>query len=307
METRIVSLIASATEIVCALGYEHLLVGRSHECDYPASILNLPACSEPRIDVSGSSAQIDQDVRETVKQVLSVYSVFEDQLDRLRPTIIITQAQCDVCAVNVRDVEAAIAEVTDFAPQVVSLVPMELADIWTDIRQVAQAIGDKAAGEKLIASLQTRLSEIREENTSDAPKPSILCVEWMEPLMSAANWVPELVDIAGGTAVLCESGQHSGYINWEDVQKADPDVIAIMPCGFDVERCQQEIHLLTERPGWSELRAVKNDRVFITDGNQYFNRPGPRVVESAQIFAELLHDRISAQPNPPRYVRLSSQ
>ena len=304
MEHRIVSLIASATEIVAALGYERSLVGRSHECDFPPGVTDLTICSEPRIDVTGTSLEIDKAVKRTVREALSVYSVFRHELERLQPTHIITQTQCDVCAVNLRDVEAAVCDMLGTRPAIVSLEPMCLADIWTDIARVAEALGDSASGQRLVASLQIRLDELRGRVPNSEPRPTIFCLEWLEPLMSAGNWVPELVELAGGKPILCEVGKHSPYVTWDDLLEADPDVIAIMPCGFDIERTNKEMHLLTGHTQWQKLTAVRNNRVYLTDGNQYFNRPGPRVVESAEILYEILHTEPSTHRQQQRWLRV---
>ena len=289
MEHRIVSLLASATEIVSALGYEDCLVGRSHECDFPAGIETLPVCSEPRIDVSGSSSEIDRQVKSSLQDALSIYTVFKDQLQQLQPTVVITQSQCEVCAVNLKDVEEALCGLLESKPKIVSLLPMALADIWSDIQSVADALGDSSAGQKLIANLQQRLQQLTDSVPDKAPRPTVVCIEWLEPLMPAGNWIPELVELAGGTSLLSEAGKHSPWMTWDDLTKADPDFIVIMPCGFGIERTQQELHLLTEHSRWSELKAVQDRNVYLTDGHQYFNRPGPRVVESAEILVEILH------------------
>lgn len=289
MEHRIISLIASATEIVAALGYADSLVGRSHECDFPPTVEALTVCSEPRIDVTGSSLEIDREVKATVRDALSVYSVFRHELERLQPTVVITQSQCDVCAVNLKDVQAAVCEMIGSQPEIVSLEPMALADIWTDIRTVAESLSDVDSGERLVESLQTRLQQLKAMIPKTASRPTVVCIEWMEPLMPAGNWIPELVELAGGTSLLSEAGQHSPWMTWDDLTSADPDVIAIMPCGFGIERTKPELHLLTEHPSWPSLKAVRTGNVFLTDGNQYFNRPGPRVVESAEILAEIIH------------------
>lgn len=291
---RIVSLIPSATEIVAALGYEHLLVGRSHECDFPLTVKQLVICSEPRIDVSGTSRQIDKAVVDAVRDALSIYRVFTEELERLRPTIVVTQTQCDVCAVNLRDVEAAVCELVDSKPSIVALAPMALPDIWDDIMHVAEAIGDVAAGKDLVAKLQSRLDAIASSHAQASRQPTIACIEWLDPLMVAGNWIPELVEIAGGQPVLCESGKHSPWVSWEDLQRSDPDCIAIMPCGFNIDRTMREIQLLTEHPIWLKLKAVRNNRVFLTDGNQYFNRSGPRVVESTAILSEIIRPDVGS-------------
>lgn len=289
MEHRIVSLIASATEIVAALGYQDSLVGRSHECDFPPGVQDLTVCSEPRIDVSGSSSEIDQQVKASLRDALSIYTVFREELERLKPTLVITQSQCEVCAVNLADVQAAVCDMIDSQPEIISLEPMALADIWSDITAVANALGDAEAGNRLVESLQQRLRRVKESVPAVSTAPTVMCIEWLDPLMPAGNWIPELVQIAGGQSLISEPGRHSPWMTWDDLGPADPDFIVIMPCGFGMERTQQELHVLTGHPHWSGLKAVRNGHVFLTDGHQYFNRPGPRVVESAEILAEILH------------------
>ena len=289
MTHRIVTLIASATEIVCALGFEHQLVGRSHECDYPSSIASLPVCSTSKVTVEASSRAIDDQVRMIVADGLSVYRVDTELLDRLAPTVIVTQTQCEVCAVSLMDVEKAVCELVGSRPRIVSLEPMSLGDVWEDIRIVASDLGDPARGDDLVTHLTGRLEAIRTETASAESRPSVACIEWIDPLMSAGNWVPELVECTGGANLFAEPGKHSGYFDIEQLAEADPDVIAIMPCGFDIERSCREMTPLATHPLWQELSAVKQGRVVMTDGNQYFNRPGPRVVESAEILSEFLH------------------
>lgn len=288
-EQRIVSLIASATEIVAALGYGKQLVGRSHECDFPPAIAGVPVCSASKIDAQASSRRIDAQVRALVDQALSVYRVDAELLDRLAPDLIITQSQCEVCAVSLADVQQAVGKLVSSRPKVVSLEPMDLDDVWKDIRRVAGALEDAGSGEELVGSLTERMSELGRRAQSLPAQPSIACIEWIEPLMFAANWVPSLVEIAGGRIMMGKAGGHSGYFDFGELASRDPDVIAVMPCGFDIAQSLKEMPALTGRPEWSRLSAVRNDRVFVTDGNQYFNRPGPRLVESAEILAELLH------------------
>ena len=288
-EQRIVSLIASATEIVAALGFEAQLVGRSHECDFPAAVAEVPVCSSSKVDAGASSRLIDNQVRSLVAEALSVYRVDVELLDRLAPTHIITQSQCEVCAVSLADVQRAVCELVNSQPHVVALEPMALGDVWRDIAAVANALGTPERGESLVGELTTRLDAIRTQAETCSTRPSIACIEWIDPLMHAENWLPELVAIAGGTVMMGEAGRHSGYFNIEQLEAGDPDVVAIMPCGFDIARSIDELPALTERPQWRRLSAVRSGRVFVTDGNQYFNRPGPRLVESAEILAELLH------------------
>ncbi|MDE2972094.1 MAG: cobalamin-binding protein [Acidobacteriota bacterium] len=288
-EPRVVSLIASATEIVSALGMGHRLVGRSHECDFPPSILSLPVCSSSKVDAAASSRDIDRQVREIVGEALSVYRVDGRLLDELAPTVIVTQTQCEVCAVSLRDVEEAVCEVVRSEPRIVPLAPMALGDVFDDIEAVAGALGIPDRGRELVAELKARLDPLRARTAGLGSRPRVACVEWIEPPMHAGNWVPELVEIAGGKVMAGEPGRHSGCFEFEELLSMDPDVIAVMPCGFDIARTRAEMPGLAAQPGWKDLSAVREGRVFLTDGNQYFNRPGPRVVESAEILAELLH------------------
>ncbi|MFO1021943.1 MAG: cobalamin-binding protein [Planctomycetales bacterium] len=286
---RVVTLIASATEIVCALGCESLLVGRSHECDYPPSILDRPPCSSPRIDIVGNSREIDDRVKEALKEQWAIYDVHAEKLRALRPDVIVTQTQCEVCAVSLRDVERAMAQDLGFTTKIVPLAPNRLEDMWDDIQRVADALGIPDRGRSLNARLQEELQQLRIQTESFGVRPTIACVEWIDPLMMGGNWMPQLVEIAGGRSILSQVGTHSPYVTWEQLQAEDPDVIAILPCGWDIAKGREEMAFLTQRAEWSNLRAVRNSRVYVTDGNQYFNRPGPRLVESARIFAEILH------------------
>jgi iron complex transport system substrate-binding protein len=282
---RIVSLIASATEIVHRLGLLPDLAGRSHECDFPPEVTALPVCTKPRIAVDGDSREIDRLVKEQLSQALSVYEVFDDVLERLQPTHIITQTQCEVCAVSLRDVELSAASRLASKPRIVALQPNSLADIRGDIRRVAAAAGVEEAGERLVAEMDAAMDKISDRAREAQRRPRVACIEWIEPLMAAGNWVPELAEQANGENLFGEPGKHSPWMSWEELVAARPDVVVVMPCGFDLARTRSEMHWLTRRPEW----AVIADRVFLADGNQYFNRPGPRIVDSLRILAEILH------------------
>ena len=293
---RIITLIASATEIVHALGLGEFLVGRSHECDYPESVKVLPVCTRPRFEVAGSSREIDERVKalqrkSIVEDALGVYEVFPEKLRELRPTHIVTQAQCEVCAVSLRDVELAVRQVTDCEAAIISLQPNNLADFWADLCRAAAHLGVTDKGVQLVADLQSRMEAIESETRSlplDA-RPTVACIEWVDPLMAAGNWTPELVRIAGGRNLFGEAGRHSPWMTFDELRESDPEVIVIMPCGFDLERTREDVPLLQARQGWTDLQAVRNGRVYLADGNRYFNRPGPRLVESLEILAEILH------------------
>jgi iron complex transport system substrate-binding protein len=286
---RVVSLIASATETVAALGCEDRLVGRSHECDYPPAVRDLPVCTAARIDLHADSAAIDRQVKSLLADAVSIYSVHADILQRLQPDVIVTQSQCDVCAVSLKDVEQAVCTLVGSQPRVISLEPNGLTDIWTTFRQVAAALDVSDRGEKLVSGLQDRLEAIRLRTEKISARPTVACIEWIEPLMAAGNWVPELVEIAGGVNLFGEAGKHSPWMTWNELVACHPDVVVILPCGWDIARSTAEMHWLSDRPEWKGLRAVCNGRVAVTDGNQFFNRPGPRVVESAEILSEIFH------------------
>jgi iron complex transport system substrate-binding protein len=263
--------------MVCALGAQDQLVGRSHECDYPPGIRALPACTKPLIDVDADSRTIDEQVRNSARNALSIYEVFDDVLQHLQPSHILTQVQCDVCAVSLRDVEQSIASRLESRPKLVALNPCSLADIWQDFRRVGEAVGVDA--EPVIAGLQDRMDAMRGNS-----KLTVACIEWVEPLMAAGNWTPELIEMAGGIDVFGRAGVHSPWITWEQLVEKNPDVIIIAPCGFDLARTKGELHWLTERPDFAKLTG----RFYLADGNQFFNRPGPRVVETLEMIGEML-------------------
>jgi len=291
MQTKIVSLLPSATEIVCALGLENSLVGRSHECDYPEWVKRLPVCSEANFPDGMSSLAIDVKVKEILADALSVYTVKKEQVKLLAPDFMITQAQCEVCAVSLTEVEQALENYLDKEAHIISLQPNSLNDIFNDMKTIATALNVTGAGDALLEELNERVDIIRHKLKFSESKPTVACIEWLEPMMVSGNWIPGLVSIAGGVSVLAEEGKHSPYINWDDIRLNDPDILLVMPCGFSIERTLKEIDLLLQLPGFTELKAVKNNRVYIADGNQYFNRPGPRIVDSIEILAEIIHPK----------------
>ena len=293
-DLRIVSLLPSATEIVCALGLRDALVARSHECDFPAGVADLPFCTRPRFEIGdGSSRGIDAAVRSLAAEAraadaLGVYEIDLDQLRGLEPTHIITQTQCEVCAVSLREVEAAVAALVGFDAEVVPLAPNALADIWDDIRRTGAALGVAGAADDLSALLRERIDAIAERAAS-LPAPSVAVIEWADPFMTAGHWTMEQVVLAGGRPVIGEPEGPSLRFEWDDLVAADPDAIIVSPCGFDLERAWRDAELLAADPRWTALRAVQNGRVAVIDGNQFINRPGPRVAESQEIIAEILH------------------
>jgi iron complex transport system substrate-binding protein len=285
---RIASLLPSSTEIVCALGLESHLVARSHECDYPPTVAALPPLTAPKFELGGSSAEIDQRVKAVLAESTSVYTIDADLLQALAPDVIITQTQCEVCAVSYAEVDRVVCERLNSSAMILALEPNWLVDVFADIQRVADAVGLPERGAALVGAMRRRIAEIAEA-TSGLPRPHVATIEWIDPLMSAGNWMPELVELASGVNLFGQAGQHSPWLTWESLETVDPDVIVILPCGYDIPTARRELPALTERPGWKRLRAVQTRQVYVTDGNQYFNRPGPRLVESLEILAEILH------------------
>jgi len=289
---RIVSLLPSATEIVYALGLGECLVGRSHECDFPAEVQRLPVCTESKVDAAAASKAIDQQVKSLLHDALSIYRVDAAQLQALRPDFILTQAQCEVCAISLPEVEQAVAGLVGSKPKIISLSPQRMTDVWSDILTVATALGVAEHGKSVVKQLKQRVVGVIEKAVCIKHRPSVACIEWIDPLMAAGNWVPELVELAGGLNLFGEAGKHSPWLNWEAVLGHDPEIIVAMPCGFSLARTQQELTALTGRPDWTKLRAARNRRVYLTDGSQFFNRPGPRLVESLEILAEIIQPKL---------------
>lgn len=288
---RIVSLIASATEIVHALGAGNSQVGRSHECDWPPSVHSLPSLTRAKFKVEGSSREIDARVKELAKDGLAVYEVDAARLEALAPDVILTQDQCEVCAVSLADVERAVCEWTGRETSVVSLRPHTLDSLLGDIVRVGQAIGRPVDGDRVAQRMRARLEGIADA-VKGQERPKLAFIEWIDPPMSGGHWMPEIISIAGGTSLFGETGANSPWISWEAVAEADPDVIVVGPCGFDLATCEREMGVLGGNDIWRSLRAVREGSVWIADGNAYFNRPGPRIVESTEILAEILHPQV---------------
>ena len=285
---RIVSLLPSGTEIVAALGLLDQLVGRSHECDFPPEVQRLPICCHPRIDVSQSGAVIDRQVKEHLHKGLSIFEVDVSRLRELQPDVILTQTQCDACAVTPQDLEAALTH-GDHGPSVIDLRPQRLEQLFGDIHVVSMALHAADRGHNLVIELRGSFESLRHQMAKTRRKPTVACLDWFEPLMTAGNWVPELVEIAGGQSVGAEPGQHSPWWDWNQLVEADPEVLVLMACGWSIARAREELAVLTSDSRWPRLAAVRAGRVFVTDGHQFFNRPGPRLLESTQILAEILH------------------
>ena len=288
MYKKIVSLLPSCTEIICKLGYSENLVGISHECDYPNSISGLPVLTKARVSSERNSIEINQCVSDLLQKGLSVYDVHASLLKSLSPDIIITQAQCEACAVSLDQVKEIVSNWTRNKTEIISLEPNTLNEVWLGFDIIAKTMGSTESSSILKSEINERFKLLKNK-LKGTDLPTVLCIEWIEPIMAAANWVPELVGLAGGKNVMSVSGTDSNFCSWDEIIKTNPEIIIMMPCGFRIKRTFEEIHYLQNRKGWQELKAVKENKVFVVDGNQYFNRPGPRLIDSAEILAEIIH------------------
>lgn len=298
---RIASLLASSTEMLYALGLGPQVVAVSHECDYPAEANSKPRVTFTHVEHTATSGEIDRQVREKITAGDALYEIDVAKLTELAPDLIVTQSQCDVCAVRYADVVDTVRSEPKLAgTQIVDLDPRTFDDIFTDILKVGTAAGVEDKAQEYIAGLKQRVQAIatRAEAIPASQRRRVACIEWIEPLMLAANWMPELIATAGGLSPR-EPGQHSTYTSWEELIEFAPDVVAVMPCGFGLPQTLREIPQLQSREGWSSLPGVQQGRVWAVDGNAYFNRSGPRMVDSLEILAHLIYPETF---NPPASV-----
>ena len=289
---RIVSLVPAGTEIVHALGLGRDLVAVTHDCDHPAPVRDLPKVTSSTIPEHATSAQIDRLVRSAGERGESTFHLDAEALRSARPDVVVGQTLCRVCAVTLEQLPATLS----VPPMTIPLDGESIEGVLADIERVAGALGARRRGERLVADLRRRLDAVA-ARVSELTRPRVACLEWVAPIFNGGHWVPEQVAIAGGTDVLGTPGARSGIVEWEAVIGARPDVLVVMPCGFRTERAIGEVRLLAARPGWAELPAVRDGRVFAVDGSAYFSRPGPRLVDGVEILAGLLHpDAFPALP-----------
>ena len=302
---RIVSLLPSATEIVCELGLRDQLVGVTHECDWPKSVLSLPKVTNTLIPTNATSAEIDALVRERMGQESALYTLDMGMLERLQPDLIVTQALCDVCAVAEKEVQSAACRLASL-PGVVNLEPETLDEVFGAIRVVAKATNRVNEGEAAVARLRERVERVTSRGR-DLPKPRVALLEWLDPPFSTGHWNPELVRMAGGVDGLGQEGKKSVTLKWEQVISYQPEVVVISCCGFTIERSLREVGVLATVEGWKDLPAVRDGRVWVSDGSSYFSRPSQRLVDSLELLAHVIHPDVFALPEwvtPP--VRLES-
>ncbi len=302
---RIASLLPSATEIVYALGLGDALVGRSPECDFPPEVAAKPVVSASVFDGKDlGSAAIDETVRRHLaglNDAGSLYHIDLEMLRTIRPDLVLTQGLCNVCAAGVEEVRTAAGSLRP-CPEVMSLDPTSLDDILESILVVGERTDRRHEAKSLVNRLQERLERVR-SRTRDAAKPRVACIEWFDPIFSAGHWVPQQVEYAGGREVLGVAGKPSRTIPWETVLAAEPEVLVLMACGFDVPRALREVLLITERDGFADLPAAKDGAVFVVDGSAYFDRPGPRTVDGVELLAHLIHPERFPEPWPDAAAR----
>ncbi|MFN2397337.1 MAG: ABC transporter substrate-binding protein [Gemmatimonadaceae bacterium] len=286
--TRIASLLASATEIVAALGLAEQLVGISHECDYPADILDRPRLSRPRFDPAGlTSAAIDTQVRQAMKEHGSVYVIDAERLAAVRPDLILTQAVCEVCAVPTVSAQEA-AEQLNYAPKILSLDSHDLGGIHDTVLQVGRAAGVEPRAQEYVTWMTERVAAVR-VRVANRRLPRVLALEWLDPPFLPGHWVPEMIEAAGGTNICGRAGERSREVNWSALAGCDPDVLVIMPCGFGLEASLADASRHAAALRALAGRAIESRRAFVVDGSSYFNRSGPRVVDGIEILAALFH------------------
>jgi len=292
---RIVSLLPSATEIICSLGFADSLVGVSHECDYPAEVLELPKVTTSLIPEAASSREIDALVREKLKTSKALYALNQSVLEKLRPDLIITQALCDVCAVAEEEVREVVSKLPG-TPQVINLAPMTLAQVFESMLQVGRAVGKEEHAISVVKAHQKRVDEVVLRSKQMAKNPRLVFLEWLDPPFSSGHWTPELIAMAGGLELLGKPGVPSRTLSWREVADAKPEMLFIAACGFNVERTMQDLSVLDNVMMQKEFASLKPDKVFVADGSQYFNRPGPRLVDSLEILAHSIDPIVHPLP-----------
>jgi iron complex transport system substrate-binding protein len=293
---RIVSLISSATEILFAIGAGEQVVAVSHECDYPAAAQHLPKATRSRIDSSEASGTIDEQVKSLSAAGGALYDLDAALIRDLAPDLIVTQAQCDVCAVRYADVlDLVAAEPALVATRVLALNPQSLDEVLADVLRVGQACDLRDVARAYVAGLVERVGRVA--LTKPLSRPRVVCIEWTEPLMTAGNWTPQLVELAGGLSGLAKAGAHSGYVPWSAIAQFDPEVLIVAPCGFDLARSLSEARALTALPGFGDLAAVRAGRAHVVDGNAYLNRSSPRLVDSLEMLAHLIQPALFPPPS----------
>jgi iron complex transport system substrate-binding protein len=295
---RIVSFLPSATEMVCALGLGDRLLGVTHECDYPPEVVGKPIVVRSVLPIeSMSQSEIDSAVTQRLRDGLSLYRVDENLMQEIAPELIVTQDLCEVCAPSGNEVTQVLNGLAS-KPQILWLTPKNLEEIFDNLRELGAATGRSELAETLIADGRARLERIGATTRTMSSRPRVFCMEWMDPVYCCGHWVPEMVRIAGGIDEIGREGADSVRVLWKDVLQWKPEVLIVMPCGFDLEKAADQARQLFTYPGWADLPAVRNGRAFAVDANSYFARPGPRVIPGTELLAHLIHPELFAWEGP---------
>lgn len=292
---RIVSLLPSATEIICQLGLTAQLVGVTHECDYPSFVRELPKVTKTLIPHEATSGEIDRLVRERLKSQHALYSLDMPTLERLKPDLIVTQALCDVCAVAESEVNAAACQLPG-KPRVINLEPSSLHDVFQCVEAVGDAAGISDRASDVISQLQARVDAVIHRTAQISSRPRVVLLEWIDPPFSSGHWSPELIRMAGGTETVGTAGERSRTLDWQSIINANPDFLIISCCGFDIDRTLVDLPILVDYPNFASMKCVKARNVYVVDGNAYFSRPGPRLVDSLELIANTLHPEVHPLP-----------
>ena len=298
---RIVSFLPSATETLYELGAGNQIVGVTHECKYPPQARKKPRVIQSSFDPGQMTGRdIDNKIIELMHTGKDIYVVDENTLKRVSPDLIVAQGLCEVCSPFTKEIDRAVSLLGDRRPDVLVLDPHDLDDILVSIMDVAEKIGKVREGRKLVASLQKRIDMVRSMTMKLKLKPKVLCVEWIDPLFTAGHWVPQMVEYAGGINGLSSTGEPSRRMDIDEAVKLDPDIIVLMPCGFDIEQTLKELPVLASNEKWKSLQAVKNRNVYAVNANAYFSKPGPRTVVGLEIISKILHPETSKHIRVPK-------
>jgi iron complex transport system substrate-binding protein len=296
---RIVSFLPSATEMICALGLADRLMGITHECDYPPEIMGKPIVVRNVLPIeSMSQSEIDSAVTARLRNGLSLYRVDETLMREISPDLILTQDLCQVCAPSGNEV-SQLLKLLPTKPQILWLTPKSIEQIFENVRDLGEATGKSRKAEKLITAGRARLEKIASIISNATSRPRVFCMEWIDPVYCCGHWVPEMVEIAGGVDKLGRKGTDSVRMQWDDVLQWRPEVVIVMPCGFGLEKAADQARQISTYPGWADLPAVREKRVYVVDANSYFARPGPRIVEGTELLAHLLHPDLCDWNGPP--------
>lgn len=298
-EPRLISFLPAATEMAFALGLGDRLVGVSHECDFPAAAKTKPVVVRPSLPLERMTLrEIDVTVAQRIGSGQSLYEVDERLLEKLAPTHILTQELCHVCAPSGNEITRALAALP-VKPEILWFTPHSLEEIFGNVRELGAATGRLRQAEEIIADARARLQRVAERTAKQVRRPRVFCLEWIDPYYCCGHWVPEMIELAGGTDALGRKGRDSVRISWEDIAAWSPEILIVSPCGFDTKRAVVQAQQLLQQPGWNDLPAVRGGRVFAVDANAYFARPGPRVVDGVELLAHLLHPKMFEWDGPP--------